>query len=176
MSISINNPKVYKTLDFVNKNVSSDTQRLIMGVTAIATQPLIDLHNKNVDEETRWTSAMRTIAKIIVGTTVGVAIRHYSIKMIKNCPMFWRQAGDKTIIPKYPGKDFWKNIDFANSEHKNINGYANTLGTIIGTGTGIVTNFLIDAPLTRIFTNYLNENVKPVCIRKFGENKEVQNG
>ena len=172
----INSPKFYRALDFVNKHVSSDTQRLIMGVTAIATQPLIDLQNTKVDDETRWTSAMRTVAKIVVGTTVGVFVRHYAIKLAKNNPCFWRKAGDKAGIPAFPGRDFWDRVDFSNPEHRRLNGYANTVGTIIGTGTGLITNFIIDAPLTKLMTNYLNENVKPVLMCKKNEAKEAEDG
>ncbi len=178
MVIKIQSPKTYRFLDYVNKHVSSDTQRLVAGVTAIISQPLIDLHNKRVDEETRWTSVMRTIAKIVVGTTVGVAIRHYSIKAVKKNPIFWRQIGDNKEVLNFPGKNFWDKIDFSNEKHRNINSYANTVGTIIGTATGLFTNFIIDAPLTKIFTNYLNKNIKPICMNNFknkSKSNEVQN-
>ncbi len=176
MSIVINNPKVYKALDFVNKHVSSDAQRLIMGVSAITTQPIIDYYNRDVDKETRWTSVMRTIAKIVIGTTVGVIVRHSAIKLARSCPKLWAEAS-KTL-PAYPkeGKIFWKTIDFSKQEHREINSYANTVGTIIGTATGLVTNFIVDAPLTKLTTNYLNDNVKPICMKEFSNKEEDSHG
>ena len=56
----------------MGKKCSSAEQRLILGVTALATQPFIDAHNKSVDEETRKVSVARTIAKIIAGTLTGL--------------------------------------------------------------------------------------------------------
>ena len=164
---------LYRFLDYVNTKVSSDTQRLIMGGTAIATQPVIDLLNTKVDEETRWTSVMRTIAKIVVGTTVGVLVRHGAIKLVRNNKNFWGKAGNELGIPTCPSKSFWKNINPSNPDDMKKLKYANTFGTVVGTVTGIVTNFVIDAPLTKMLTNYLNENVKPVCMEKF-EKKETE--
>lgn len=174
MEIQIKSQRIYNALDFVNKNISSDTQRLIMGMTAIATQPLIDLKNKKIDEETRWTSVMRTTAKIIVGTTVGVLVRRSAIKFVRANKYFWEKEG----LYSFRDKTFWKNIDVSNKDHRAINGYANTMGTVIGTSVGLITNFVIDAPLTKLFTNYLNNNLKPVCMEKFGKDRkaEGQNG
>ncbi|MDD3150023.1 MAG: hypothetical protein PHV68_04240 [Candidatus Gastranaerophilales bacterium] len=63
--------------------LNCDTQRLIMGVAALSTQPLIDYNNKNVDKTTRNYSVARTILKIIVGTTVGVIVRRAALKWAK---------------------------------------------------------------------------------------------
>lgn len=165
----------------MNKNVSSDTQRLIMGVTAICTQPLIDLSNKNVDEETRWTSTMKTISKIVVGTTVGVLVRHYSIKLARNWKYLWHQKGDLHIVPAHPDTNIWKEIadknireEKAKEYFKHMNDYANTVGTIIGTGVGLITNFVIDAPCTKAMTNYLNEHVKPHFMEKARQKQEAK--
>ncbi len=162
--MEIKSPAVYKVLDFVNKNVSSGGQRFILGATALASQPFIDLHNRHVDEETRWTSAMRTIAKIVVGTAVGVLVRHHSIKMVKHCDCFWKSHLCR-FLPEKPPKEFWKNPE-ANMEYVR---YANAMGTLIGTTAGLVTNFAVDAPLTKLLTNYLNENAKPALMEKFAK-------
>ena len=58
-------------------------QRILIGATGLAIQPFIDLNNKNVDKETRKTSAWRTAAKIIAGTIVGVAVRYWGIAFVK---------------------------------------------------------------------------------------------
>lgn len=49
--------------------------RLALGVAAITTQPALDLFNPKVDKETAKTSSLRTIAKIIVCTSVGFIVR-----------------------------------------------------------------------------------------------------
>ncbi len=169
MQLKIESPTVYRALDFVNTKFSSGGQRFILGVTALASQPFIDLHNRHVDEETRWTSAMRTIAKIVVGTAAGVLVRHYSIKMVKHCPCFWRSVNSPGL-PVMPSKELWKTPEKCMKELR----YANTMGTLIGTAVGLVTNFAIDAPLTKILTNYLNENAKPKLMEKFAK-KEPAN-
>ena len=61
----IRNEYVKKGLDFAGKYLHAPEQRLLLGATALATQPFIDMHNKNVDKETRMMSVARTIAKII---------------------------------------------------------------------------------------------------------------
>ena len=161
--VAPNSNRLYRCLDYINTRVSSDTQRVIMGATAIVTQPVIDLMNTNVDEETRWTSVMRTIAKILVGTSVGFCVRRGAIKLVRGNEIFWGKAGNKVGIPEFPKKEFWKKINPDSSEDMKKLRYANTFGTVIGTLAGIVTNFVVDAPLTKILTNYLNENIKPIC-------------
>ena len=175
MAINSNHTRLYKFLDYVNLHVSSDTQRLVMGLTAIATQPLIDLANTNVDKETRWTSVMRTIAKIAVGTTVGVIVRRGAINIVKNNKAFWGQKGNKAGIPVFPEKNFWKNVNPNKKDDMEKLQYANTFGTVIGTLAGLVTNFAVDAPLSAMFTNYLNENVKPICMDKFEKSSKKDN-
>lgn len=144
-------------LQAVNKTVSSPEQRLIMGVTALFSQPFIDLNNKRVNEETRLMSFARTMAKIVIGTTVGVFVRKESIrlankytKMIEvpnlNRSGSWAKPADNHsfLAPPYVrnfNRDYFKN-------------YVNALGSCLGIGVSLVTNFLIDAPLTQIMTNY----------------------
>jgi hypothetical protein len=50
-------------------------QRLSIGATGLFMQTYIDYHNKNVDEETRKYSAVRTAVKMIVTTAGGVTFR-----------------------------------------------------------------------------------------------------
>ena len=57
--------------------------RMIMGSTALVTQPFIDANNKRVDENTRKISTYRTIAKIIAGTVVGIIVRGICFELIK---------------------------------------------------------------------------------------------
>ena len=73
---------------------------MILGATALATQPVIDLKNKEVDEETRMTSVARTIAKIVAGTIVGVVVRYAGIEAAKAFSKY------KTVISVFTGKSF----------------------------------------------------------------------
>ena len=57
--------------------------RLIMGATAILAQPTIDYYNHRVDKETREVSRLRTIAKIIAGTLVGIGVRGSCYKLVE---------------------------------------------------------------------------------------------
>ena len=127
--------------------------RLIMGTTAMVTQPFIDYHNHNVDEETRSVARNRTIAKIIAGTGVGIGVR-------KLCYDATQKMTDINGVKKYskallPEKSFLKN--FVNTEKK-LGNYRNALSTAIAILVMcFATNFLLDAPLTTYFTNRLNE-------------------
>ena len=70
------NENTLKKLRKYEENMSHPAKnRLIMGATALVTQPTIDYYNKKVDEETRTISRNRTIAKILAGTTVGILVR-----------------------------------------------------------------------------------------------------
>ena len=50
--ITINSKKMDSAIKWVHENIASQDQRLILGLTALGTQPVIDLKNKKVDEET----------------------------------------------------------------------------------------------------------------------------
>ena len=165
MKVEIRSPKIYRFLDFVNKKTSSDTQRLIMGVTVIATQPLIDLRNKKIDEETRWTSVMRTIAKIIAGTTVGMfLVRGPVYKMVEKMTDIngsWKWA--RKLLPKTYIKELTENPNA-------LRNYRSSIAMAISLGLMCITNFAIDAPLTMALTNFFNKQsgIKP-------ENEEESN-
>ncbi|MFQ8626260.1 MAG: hypothetical protein ACLSA2_07220 [Candidatus Gastranaerophilaceae bacterium] len=54
--------KITKNIKNTGEKISSAEQRLILGATALMTQPFIDANNKSVDEKTRKVSVARTIA------------------------------------------------------------------------------------------------------------------
>lgn len=56
-------------------------QRLVLGVASIATQPFIDYYNPKADEKTRKYSVLKTVVKIVVGTTVGCLVRKGAIEL-----------------------------------------------------------------------------------------------
>ncbi len=136
-----------KNPGWINRHFTSGEQRLILGATALVTQPFIDFHNRNVDEKTRDVSVCRTVAKIIVGTTTGVLIRKGAINLIGKCS-----------LPPAPGLKKIRSLFFPKVEKMTAEGflqYKNTMGTIVGLLAMLVTNFAVDAPFTKLLTNRL---------------------
>lgn len=147
-NMPIQNKRILNGLAWAGKNISSPGNRLILGVTALMSQPFIDLHNKKVDEDTRKVSALRTIAKIIAGTSTGVVIRWGCIKILDYCTK--TEAGATKFQKLFLPNEKWT------KELKNFDGlkqYKKSLGTLISLGVMVFTNFLIDAPLTKFLTN-----------------------
>ena len=136
---------LYRLKD-IGKNFSSDKQRLALGVTALVTQPVIDAHNKRVDEKTRKVSVARTIAKIIAGTLTGFFIRYGCIRAIKA----FSQIPGKGV-PKY--KTIFTPKGVLDNTTDAFEQYRNAMGTVVALGVMVFTNFLIDAPLTKFLTN-----------------------
>ena len=142
------NEKVIRGIEYIGKNFSSDKQRLALGATAIITQPIIDAHNKDVDEKTRKVSVARTIAKIIAGTTTGFLIRYGCIKGIK--------AFSQIPNPKLSEyKSFFTPKGIKDNTTDAFEQYRNAMGTVLALVIMTFTNFLIDAPLTKFLTNHL---------------------
>lgn len=163
----IKNNIVNRCLNWAGQRLHAPEQRIILGATGLATQPFIDLHNKSVDKETRKTSAWRTVAKILVGTTVGVAVRYWGIAFVKKYSQFdtvMKNGLVERIIPK-KGKGFfvpilsYKSI-FPIAEdalRKRFDKYTKAMGTFVATVTMVATNFLCDAPGTKWLTEkFLN--------------------
>ncbi len=157
LSLIVNNTKVLNALKFAGAKISSPEQRMVLGGTALMSQPFVDLNNKNVDEETRKLSCSRTCAKIIAGTTVGVAVRYLAIGIVNK---FTNYEGKVTkfnsmLLPhsvnsKIVGKDILPKINL----------YRKGLGTFLGVFAGLFTNFLIDAPLTKKMTGKFYNFIK----------------
>ncbi len=173
----IKNKAIKSVLDFSGKYLHAPEQRIILGATALATQPLIDLKNKNVDEETRKTSVARTIAKIIAGTLVGVAVRYAGIAFVrrytKYTPVINAQGLVEKLIPQ-KGRSFFvplftkklkpgQESIFPISKKaldKRIEKYIKAMGTLAATIAMIGTNFLCDAPLTKWMTNIFVKKIE----------------
>lgn len=130
--------KAIDALRWSGKEISSAENRLILGVTALASQPFIDLNNKKVDEKTRIISCAKTLAKIIAGTLTGVIIRKGCIKVVQKFPLIFDP----------------KSLDLDVGKYKQ---YQNAMGTVLGIFVMLYTNFAIDMPLTKYLTNYFND-------------------
>lgn len=165
----VKNESTIKYIEKLATKFTSDWNRVVMGVTAIVTQPFFDLYNKRVDEDTRIVSCARTIAKIVVGTAVGFAVRNISLRMMGGmCKTAATEAGKAAGNLLKEAKSFSKKEQwfvpkkYANASLKEMNNYKNAMGTIIGTTVGLFTNFLIDAPVTVVLTNVLTSKyLKP---------------
>lgn len=135
--------KFYK---WTGKNISSAESRLILGFTALLSQPFIDFHNRTQDEKTRTVSACRTIAKIIAGMTTGFLIRKGTIKLIQACSQMPAQN-----LPKW--KKFLTPESIKNIKLEPLEKYQDTIGTFAALFVMLYTNFAIDAPVTKFLTN-----------------------
>ena len=126
--------------------------RGIMGATALLTQPTIDYYNHRVDDETRTVSRNRTIAKIIAGTLVGMfVVRGPVYKLVeKMTNPIGKSKYSKALIPKKYIEELAKNETY-------LKNHRATLAMAIALAAMCVTNFVLDAPLTIFFTNFLNE-------------------
>lgn len=147
-NMTVSNEKSLRALKWIGEKVSSPQNRLILGVSALMSQPFIDLSNKKVDEETRKVSAARTVAKIIAGTLTGVAIRSGCIHAID---AFTKQPEE--ITPDMKFKKLRTLFTPSEGILKDLNQYKKSFGTIFSLFVMVITNFLIDAPLTKFLTN-----------------------
>lgn len=140
--------KITKNIKNTGEKISSAEQRLILGATALMTQPFIDANNKSVDEKTRKVSVARTIAKILAGTLTGYFIRKGCIKGIKALSQI---PGPN--VPKY--KSLFTPKGITDNTTDAFKQYRNAMGTVVALLVMMVTNFAIDAPLTKFLTNAL---------------------
>lgn len=128
--------------------------RLIMGATAMLSQPAIDYYNHKVDEETREVSKNRTIAKIIAGTLVGIMVRGSAYELVqKMTDIKTKSKYSRALLPTKHLRELLK-------DEKLLKNYRSALATSIAIMAMCITNFAIDAPLTVVLTNYFNQNRK----------------
>lgn len=147
------NPKLDNAVQWVGKHISTPENRLIIGISALVSQPFIDLYNKDVDEKTRRISCARTIGKTLAGIITGVAVRYACIKLAKNFSLIGKQGKEISKLKQL----------FTPSEAKSDNyeykQYQNTIGTGLAVIGLLFTNFLIDMPLTNYLTNIITKKI-----------------
>lgn len=141
-----------KFINWFGEHVSTPQNRVIIGATALLSQPWIDLNNKEVDEKTRKVSCARTVAKIISGTLTGFAVRAGLIKLVRE---FSKQGdvGEKLIKKFFTPSNAKENLPYAYRQ------YQNAMGMLLAIVGLLVTNFIVDAPLTNFLTNLLTKNI-----------------
>ena len=167
-SITVAKNKVINSVEYIGRKWTSPQQRVIMGATAIVTQPFIDAKNNKVNEDTRRASVAKTIAKIIVGTATGFAVRYLCIKGIKYSSRTLSEIpkNTKPFTKKLQTLFTPENINAANKDA--LEQYRNAMGTFVSLGIMLFTNFMVDAPWTKKLTNVLLDMDK----RMRGENKQ----
>ena len=141
----IKNPKVNHFVLNAGDKITAAEQRLLIGVTALATQPIIDLNNKKADEETRILSACRSLGKIIAATTSGVIVRKLCISKIEKT--FSKDKLELIIKNKNAVTD------------TSVRKFNNFMGSAAALGVMLFTNFLWDAPVTKKLTNFFYDLV-----------------
>lgn len=162
--------KAEKTFNWLGER-STPFNRGVIGLFAFATQPWIDLFNKDVDEETRKAAFRRTCAKIIVGTATGITVRMLCIKAMGRFtkttaelakeglkPTKWNQA----LIPSNISPQKFADMSRFVSKHRNA----------MGTFIAIVAMMAVDPFLTKFMTNYFNKKKQDLTAKKAAE-KEV---
>ena len=150
-AMSVAGEKANKAINWIGRNISSPQNRVILGASALMSQPFIDLHNRKVDEDTRKVSAARTIAKIIAGTLTGFFVRYGCIKAIDYCSLLPSQITKATKNVKL--RTLLTPDSALSGVSKDLNQYKKALGSFVALLVMLVTNFAIDAPLTKFLTN-----------------------
>ena len=124
--------------------------RLALGVAAITTQPALDYFNPKVDKDTATSSALRTLVKIPVCTSVGFIVRGGTYKLVEKYAHLSEKEGSTLLTPKSILE--MKNLEKAKEALKI---HKNAASTCFALAIMFFTNFLIDAPLTTYFANKL---------------------
>jgi len=138
--------------------------RVALGVAAMTFQPCIDYFNPKVDRDTAESSALRTVAKITVCTSVGFIIRGLSYKLVNKFANGSAKEGSTLLTPKEILEESNKLI-----RDNKVKLHKNTLSTLVALAVMVFTNFLIDAPLTTFFANKLISKHNSKKAKKSGD-------
>ena len=172
----VTNNRIINAVNRAGRRLNSVEQRIVLGATALLSQPFFDYFNKNVNEDTRKVSTARTVAKIVAGTLVGVAVRilcikgfrkfsNYDLKIVNGCVEKVLPKTNKDVfVPVFAKLKKGMTVDEFKNDYEN---YVKTGGVIGASLAMIATNFLLDAPLTNILTNKMTS-----CMKLSGESKE----
>ena len=133
-----------------NALASPHWNRAVIGLAAISTQPAIDYFNPRVDKDTATAASLRTLAKICVCTAVGFCVRGGAYKLVNKYANENLKGNSSILIPK-------EILNETNNilKTQKLKLHKNALSTVSAICIMLVTNFLLDAPLTTKFTNYL---------------------
>lgn len=141
-----------RIINWFGEHISTPENRVIIGATALLSQPFFDYYNKDVDEKTRKISCARTIGKIVAGTLTGYAIRAGFVKLVKNySELTGNESGrfKKLFTPSIANKD----MPFAYKQ------YRNAMGMLFAIAGLTIAGFVIDAPMTNVITNAITKRM-----------------
>lgn len=150
----IKNSEAYNKLG--HALASPHWNRVTLGVAAITTQPAIDYFNPKVDKDTATASALRTIAKIFVCTSVGFCVRGSAYKLIEKYAHASKKEGATFFTPNAILNE--KNLK---KRTEMLKLHKNALSTVLALSIMFFTNILIDAPLTTKAANFLIAKYHP---------------
>lgn len=140
-----------KFINWCGKHISTPENRVIIGVTALMSQPFIDLYNKEVDENTRKVSCARTIAKNIAGMLSGFAVRAGFIKLTQKFSKLGNV--DNKLLKFFTPLKAPEKMTFAYRQ------YQNAMGMVFAIAGLCITNFAFDVPVTNYLTNKINKKL-----------------
>lgn len=151
MNIQIFKKPIFIADKIVEKGsqVNGWQQRAVTGTVSLLCQPTIDLLNPFPDKETKKYSTLKTIVKVIVGTSVGVSVRMGTQKLAK----YLVETGKMKIA-----EDF--NTQLSDQQ------FTDNIAMLFGVIGCCFTNFLFDMPLTKKGMNW--------CVKKFKLNKKEE--
>lgn len=155
----IKNPAAFNKMG--QRLASPHWNRLAIGLAAITTQPFLDYFNPRVDKDTAKASALRTISKIIVCTSVGFAVRGSCYKLTNKFMHASAKEGSIALTPAVILNE--KNPEIQKNMLKL---HRNTFSTVFALGVMLFTNVFVDAPLTTILSNKL------ISAQKARQNKD----
>ncbi|MBQ9245868.1 hypothetical protein IJ182_06345 [bacterium] len=147
----------------VGKYVNTPEQKLLMAITALSLQPLIDL--KFADDEKKHDAAIKSASKAIAGGLTGVTIRACFLKLMEMLVGY-----DANGLPKnnsfnrkyfFPNKAYekWKENEI--KAVRDMNKYTKNLGSLFAVAFMILfSNSKLDVPLTSDIQDFITGIVK----------------
>jgi len=116
--------------------------RAVYGVSALLSQPFFDYYNPSVDKDTRKFSLNKTLIKIIVGTSVGLASR-----------VPFQKLGEHLFEKGYFGKKVLsENLDKAR--------FKSCVGNVFSIIGAIAAMFSVDIVISNYLMSYFNKKIK----------------
>lgn len=165
-----------KIFKFCDTHISSPEQRAAIGVTGLFLQPTIDYLNPDIDDDTRDISVIKTISKVIIGALSGVVIRALFIALSKKYTNVAKVKHPFGMYKKAPDSSFLlpNEKSCQTLSETQLDKYRKAMGTLIATLVMTITNFVIDAPLTNLLTNFLRDSYDTYQINQEELKKKTQ--
>ena len=117
--------------------------RAVYGVSALLSQPFFDYYNPCVDKDTRKFSLNKTLIKIVVGTSIGLATRYPFQKLGEN--LFEKgYFNSKKLLSQ--------NLDRARLK--------NCVGNVFSIIGAVLAMFSVDIVISNYLMSYFNKKIK----------------